>query len=37
MGKYERMTIFQLFMDGYPVFNEKGMTEIRQDWGANEI
>jgi regulatory protein YycH of two-component signal transduction system YycFG len=37
MGEYERRTIFQLSMDGYPVFNEKGMTEIRQDWGANEI
>lgn len=37
MSLYEQMTVFRLFMGGYPVFNEQGMTEIRQYWGADEI
>ena len=36
-GKYEQMTIFRLFLNGYPVFNEQGMAEIRQNWGTDEI
>ncbi|MEK3888851.1 YycH family regulatory protein [Bacillus sp. FSL K6-3431] len=37
IGKYQPITVFQLFKEGRPVFNEQGMTEIRQYWGAEEI
>ncbi|MBS4207135.1 two-component system activity regulator YycH [Bacillus sp. FJAT-50079] len=34
---YRQRTIFRMFCNSYPVFNEEGMAEIRQHWGANEI
>ncbi|WP_062107943.1 YycH family regulatory protein [Bacillus niameyensis] len=34
---YEKKIVFRLYTKGYPVFNEQGMTEIRQSWGAEEI
>ncbi|CAM4197993.1 YycH family regulatory protein [Lederbergia lenta] len=37
LGSYQQTTVFQLFIQGRPVFNEDGMTEIRQVWGAEEI
>ncbi|HEY4553273.1 MAG TPA: two-component system activity regulator YycH [Bacillaceae bacterium] len=30
-------TVFRLFMDGYPVFNDQGMAQIEQIWGITEI
>ncbi|MCR2822731.1 YycH family regulatory protein [Lederbergia panacisoli] len=37
MAEYEKKTTFQLFLNNYPVFNEQGMTNIRQYWGSEEI
>jgi len=37
MAVYEKKTVFQLFMNNYPVFNEQGMANIRQYWGSEEI
>lgn len=34
---YENTVVFRLYRDGYPVFNEQGMAEIRQIWGPQEI
>lgn len=34
---YEKKIVFRLYKSGYPVFNEQGMSEIRQSWGAEEI
>ncbi|MBS4204309.1 YycH family regulatory protein [Lederbergia citrea] len=37
IGDFDQKTTFQLFMNGYPVFNENGITEIRLSWGNEEI
>lgn len=37
LDELHQRTIFQLFMEGRPVFNEQGMAEIRQTWGSKEI
>lgn len=33
----EQKVVFRLSKDGYPVFNEQGMSEIEQTWGNEEI
>ncbi|MDQ0220967.1 hypothetical protein ELQ35_21555 [Peribacillus cavernae] len=33
----EQKVTFRLFIDGYPVFNEQGMSEIKQEWGNEEV
>ncbi|MFJ7994216.1 YycH family regulatory protein [Peribacillus frigoritolerans] len=37
MSKNEQRVVFRLFVNGYPAFNESGMTEIEQIWGKEEI
>ncbi|WP_234396979.1 YycH family regulatory protein [Bacillus massiliglaciei] len=37
MDVNEQSVRFRLYMDGYPVFNEQGMTEIEQVWGKDDI
>jgi regulatory protein YycH of two-component signal transduction system YycFG len=38
MDEWNRKITFRLYSsDGYPVFNEKGMSEIIEVWGRNEI
>ncbi|HLU23662.1 MAG TPA: two-component system activity regulator YycH [Bacillaceae bacterium] len=37
IGEYDQRVSFQLFMDDYPVFNDKGMTQFRLSWGAEGI
>ncbi|RFU68079.1 YycH family regulatory protein [Bacillus sp. V59.32b] len=37
ISEAERMVSFRLFIDGYPVFNEQGMSEIKHEWGNEEI
>ncbi|MBB6282983.1 YycH family regulatory protein [Geobacillus subterraneus] len=33
----DRKVIFRLVVNGYPVFNEYGMSEIVETWGANDL
>lgn len=36
--EYKRSVTFRLYSrDGYPVFNEFGLSEITEEWGRNEI
>lgn len=36
--EFSRSVTFRLYsMDGFPVFNERGMTEIQEVWGRDEI
>lgn len=35
--EFQRQTVFRLHVNGYPVFNEQGATELRQYWGNDEI
>lgn len=37
MSENEQRVVFRLFVNGYPAFNESGMTEIEQIWGKEEI
>lgn len=37
MSEDEQRVIFRLFINGYPTFNELGMTEIEQIWGEEDI
>ncbi|WP_407406711.1 YycH family regulatory protein [Peribacillus sp.] len=37
MSENEQRVVFRLFIDGYPAFNEYGMTEIEQIWGKEDI
>ena len=37
MSENEQRVVFRLFVNGYPTFNESGMTEIEQIWGKEEI
>jgi regulatory protein YycH of two-component signal transduction system YycFG len=37
MSEHEQRVVFRLFVNGYPAFNESGMTEIEQIWGKEEI
>jgi regulatory protein YycH of two-component signal transduction system YycFG len=37
MDPYNKNTLFLLFVKGFPVFNQDGMTEIEQTWGKEEI
>ncbi|MFS0646059.1 YycH family regulatory protein [Siminovitchia sp. 179-K 8D1 HS] len=37
MDPYNKNTAFLLFIKGYPVFNQDGMTEIELTWGKEEI
>ncbi|MGG3909206.1 YycH family regulatory protein [Peribacillus simplex] len=37
MSEKEQRVVFRLFVNGYPAFNESGMTEIEQIWGKEEI
>ncbi|MGE7762037.1 YycH family regulatory protein [Peribacillus sp. NPDC097895] len=37
MSENEQRVVFRLFVNGYPAFNEYGMTEIEQIWGKEEI
>ncbi|MFJ7744846.1 YycH family regulatory protein [Peribacillus sp. NPDC097295] len=37
LSENEQRVIFRLFIDGYPAFNEYGMTEIEQVWGKEDI
>lgn len=37
MSENEPRVVFRLFVNGYPTFNESGMTEIEQIWGKEEI
>lgn len=37
MSETEQRVVFRLFVNGYPAFNEYGMTEIEQIWGKEEI
>jgi regulatory protein YycH of two-component signal transduction system YycFG len=38
MNENTHSVTFRLYsMDGYPVFNESGMTEIKEVWGRDEI
>ncbi|KRG07966.1 YycH family regulatory protein [Lederbergia galactosidilytica] len=37
MSVYEKKLIFRLYVDNFPVFNENGMTEVTQNWGAEQI
>ncbi|MGE7875762.1 YycH family regulatory protein [Peribacillus muralis] len=37
MSESEQRVVFRLFVNGYPAFNEYGMTEIEQIWGKEEI
>ncbi|CAN7362085.1 two-component system activity regulator YycH [Peribacillus frigoritolerans] len=37
MSENEKRVVFRLFVNGYPAFNESGMTEIEQIWGKEEI
>ncbi|MBS4196467.1 YycH family regulatory protein [Lederbergia citri] len=37
MSLYEKKTIFQLFKNNFPIFNEQGMTSILLNWGNEEI
>ncbi|MFD9626287.1 YycH family regulatory protein [Peribacillus muralis] len=37
MSETEQRVVFRLFVNGYPAFNENGMTEIEQIWGKEEI
>ncbi|MDP4084648.1 MAG: two-component system activity regulator YycH [Bacillota bacterium] len=38
MDEYNHQATFRFYsMDGYPVFNEDGMSEINEIWGKNEI
>ncbi|MCJ7842864.1 two-component system activity regulator YycH [Lederbergia sp. NSJ-179] len=37
MSVYEKKLVFRLFVHNYPVFNENGMTEVKQNWGTEEI
>lgn len=37
-SEYKRSVTFRLYsMDGYPVFNDKGLSEITEVWGRDEI
>jgi regulatory protein YycH of two-component signal transduction system YycFG len=37
-SEYQRSVTFRLYsMDGYPIFNEEGLSEINQVWGRDEI
>lgn len=37
-SEYNRSVTFRLYsMDGYPVFNERGLSEIKEVWGRDEI
>jgi regulatory protein YycH of two-component signal transduction system YycFG len=33
----ESKVVYRLFVNGYPVFNENGMSEIQQYWGKDKI
>ncbi len=36
--EYKRMVTFRIYSrEGYPVFNESGLSEINEVWGQNEI
>lgn len=37
LDQFEQKVIFRLFLEGYPVFNEDEMAEIKQYWGKEEI
>ncbi|MED3688527.1 two-component system activity regulator YycH [Peribacillus butanolivorans] len=37
MSENEQRVVFRLFVNGYPAFNDYGMTEIEQIWGKEEI
>ncbi|MBS4201327.1 hypothetical protein KHA93_16950 [Bacillus sp. FJAT-49732] len=37
MSVFEKKTVFQLFLQNYPVFNEQGMANILQLWSNEEI
>lgn len=37
ISEAERMVSFRLFNNGYPVFNEQGMSEIKHEWGNEDI
>ncbi|MBW8347974.1 hypothetical protein K0H71_00770 [Bacillus sp. IITD106] len=37
MSVYEKKTVFQLFRNNFPVFNEQGMANILLYWGSEEI
>nr|WP_263324010.1 two-component system activity regulator YycH [Neobacillus sp. Marseille-Q6967] len=38
MDEYSRTVTFRLYsMDGFPIFNERGLTEIQEIWGRDEI
>jgi regulatory protein YycH of two-component signal transduction system YycFG len=37
MSEEERKVLFRLFINGYPVYNDQGMTEIKQEWGNEGI
>ena len=37
MSENEQRVVFRLAVDGYPAFNEYGMTEIEEVWGKEEI
>ncbi|MGW6380071.1 YycH family regulatory protein [Peribacillus butanolivorans] len=37
ISENEQRVVFRLFVNGYPAFNEYGMTEIEQIWGKEEI
>ena len=35
---YKHSVTFRLYsMDGYPVFNDQGLSEIKEEWGQDEI
>ncbi|MFC4321720.1 YycH family regulatory protein [Litchfieldia salsa] len=36
-NKFEQRTVFQLYINNYPVFNKSGLTEIHQIWNQNEV
>ena len=36
--EYSRSVTFRLYSgDGYPVFNDRGISEIKEIWGRDEI
>ncbi|WP_163102563.1 YycH family regulatory protein [Peribacillus alkalitolerans] len=37
LSEAEQKTVFRLFLEGLPVFNEDGMSEIVQVWSKDEI
>ena len=37
-NEYSRSVTFRLYSeDGYPVFNDRGISEIKEIWGRDEI